>query len=96
MSVTLWIYSLLLFQETLSVKKFRPKIIQNVSRRALKKSSNKPSGCNIPYESWIGDGWCDFNYGYSAYNTAECDWDGGVKKNTFSPTHSIILKLALT
>jgi len=32
-----------------------------------------PADCNVRFQEWAGDGWCDGG----AYNTEECGWDGG-------------------
>ena len=34
--------------------------------------------CDVPHSSWLGDGWCDYDYGSTrCYNTAACGYDGG-------------------
>ena len=34
--------------------------------------------CEVAHPSWLGDGWCDYDYGSTrCYNTEACGFDGG-------------------
>ena len=37
------------------------------------------AACHVEHAKWIGDGWCDSESDDTGYNTAECNWDGGVR-----------------
>lgn len=34
--------------------------------------------CEVPHPNWLGDGWCDYDYGVTrCYNSEACGYDGG-------------------